>query len=46
MSAMAKLWYKKCLKWIEEGMTIEEAVNQVPERWREEVREALENDLA
>jgi len=43
MSAMGKLWLKKTIENINNGMSKEEALALVPERWREEVREALEN---
>ena len=43
MSAIGKLWLKRTVENINNGMTVEEALALVPERWREEVREALEN---
>lgn len=42
MSAIGKIWLKKVQVWISEGMNKEEALSRVPERWRQEVREALE----
>ena len=43
MSAVGKLWWKRTVKNIEDGMTPEEALALVPDKYREEVREALEN---
>lgn len=44
MSAIAKLWINKIKNLISSGVNKDEVINSVPERWREEVRLAIDNE--
>ena len=39
---MVEFYVRLTKKRIEDGMTLEEALEKVPEKWREAVRDALE----